>query len=163
MRRLKYRTPEEVAAAEAEAAIEQFAGVGKKRKTRTLDPERAREELRGYLVKGDFTGATPKHLAALYEWCHEQVYGVRPSEMATRVIWTRVVFAAAKMLKDDFAGDMGATIAFIRWTWQRERERERARRAGRDNSNFRIGWRIQFVTKHLVTDYRIANARQGTL
>ncbi len=160
MRRLKYPSPEAAAAAEAEAQLESFAGVGKpRRKAAGPDPDKARSELREMLTHSDFGKASATHLVALYEWCHEQVYGARPAEIEKRTAWKMVVFAASRMIRDDFGGDVAEVIAFIRWTWQREKARERARRAQPDSRVGRIGWRLQFVTKYLLTDYRIAKAR----
>lgn len=177
-RSLKYTTPEAVAEAEARQAaqeraeaeaaaaasnLEAFVGVGKKkrRKSSALDTDRAREEVRAMLSTNDFNGVRPLHLVALYEWCHEQVYGVRPAEFAKKAAWRPALFAASKLTREEFRDSGAAVVDFIRWTWTRERAREAARRAGRNESTSRIGWRLQFVTRHLVTDYRIEIARGG--
>lgn len=169
-RRLKYPTPEAIAEAErrqaeattAAANLEAFAGVGKKRrKVISFDPERAREEVRAMLKSNDFGAARPMHLVALYEWCHEQVYGVRPAEFAKKATWTPALFAASRLVRDEFRDSPSAAVDFIRWTWAREKGREAARRAGRNENMGRIGWRLQFVTRHLVTDYRIEIVRGG--
>lgn len=176
-RRLKYPTPEAVAEAEARQAaqereqagaakaaadLELFAGVGKKRsKPAGLNPDKARAEVSAMLAAGDFDKAKPMHLVALYEWCHEQVYGVAPAEFATKAAWKPALFAASKLTREEFRGSASATVDFIRWTWAREKSREHARRTGRNESTGRIGWRLQFVTRHLVTDYRIEIARGG--
>lgn len=152
MRRL--RTDKEQAA----HALTEACGVGKPKRQRGISPAKAREQLNEMLVANDFASAKPTHLVALYEWCHERVYGVVPAELTPKV-WRGAMFAAARMLKDEFSGDVQAMVAFVRWVWRREQVRERRRREGADASSFRISWRLQFVTKHLITDYRIDLAR----
>lgn len=143
--------------AAVEKSIDEF--VGKPKKPRAPNKAKVREQLREMLVSNDFGAATASHLVALYEWCHEQVYGARPSEMDAGDAWKLATFSAARLVKDEFNGDFQRAIEFVRWTWQREKAREQARRTGRNSSVGRIGWRLQFVTRHLVTDYRIDMAR----
>jgi hypothetical protein len=158
MRTLKYPDQQAQAAAELEA----WAGVGKKkRKSAGPDPEKSRKELAGMMLAGDYSKATATHLVALYEWCHEQIYGVRPAELSTRAAWKQVSFAASKLMKEQFKGDAVAVIDFIRWTWRREKGREDARRAGRNAHIGRVGWRLQFAMRYLVTDYRVETVRSG--
>lgn len=157
MRTLKY--PD--AAAQAAAELEAWAGVGKKKPSRGPDPEKARKELAGMMLDGDYSKATATHLVALYEWCHEQIYGVRPSEIGTRAAWKQATFAASKLMRDEFRDDAPAVVDFIRWTWRREKGREDARRAGRNAHIGRVGWRLQFAMRYLVTDYRVDRARSG--
>jgi len=153
-RRLLY--PEGANAAAAQALTE---FVGAKPKRRAYSPNKAREEVRAMLADGNFENAKAPHLVALYEWCHEQVYGVAPAELSQGETWKHATFAASKLLKEAFAGDLAETVAFVRWTWRRERSREQQRRDGRSETIGRIGWRLQFVHRHLVTDYRIDKAR----
>jgi len=141
-----------------EKPLDEF--VGRAKKPRAPNKAKVREHLREMLVSGDFATATASHLVALYEWCHEQVYGARPSELDAGDAWKLATFAAAKLTKDEFDGEFQRAIEFVRWTWQREKAREKARREGRNNSVGRVGWRLQFVTRHLVTDYRIDMARK---
>lgn len=154
-RRLKFA--DELAAQQAEAAssVASFARAGK-RKTKGPDPEHARAQLREMLVANDFTKATPTVLVALYEWLHEQVYGARPVEIARRAVWKTVAFAAGKLVKNEFRDDVGAVVDFMRWCW--DRERTRMARQQPERRMGRIGWRLQFVTGHLLTDYRISKA-----
>lgn len=161
MRRLKYPTAEAAQAAEAAAALEAFAGVGKPKRKPSIDPERYRKELRGMLAEDTLAKATPAHLVALYEYAHENVYGVRPAELSTRAVWRTAMFSAARLLREEFNGEASLCVDFIRWTWKREKAREHARRKGTNASIGRIGWRLQFVTRHLVTDYRVDVARSG--
>ncbi len=158
-RRLKYPDAGQAQAAQAAASLETWAKVGKKPKKRPLPkPERARGEFRAMLTAGDFSTATPTHLVALYEWCHEQIYGVLPAELNAKA-WLMACGHARRLIDEEFKGDVAATIDFIRWTWKREAGREKARRAGTNPNIGRIGWRLQFVTRFLVTDYRLDVAR----
>jgi hypothetical protein len=117
---------------------------------------KALAETRERMASGDWEGAAPRNLLALYALLHETVYGIAPGELtsATRLY---AAGAAGRMLKADFDDDAGAMAEFMRWLWGRERKREAWRREnGRDGQ--RIGWRLQFNTQ-LVTDYRLALAR----
>jgi hypothetical protein len=143
--------------ADAAQALSDF--VGEKPKRRAPSANKAREQVREMLADGNFDNAKTSHLVALYEWCHEQVYGVPPAELSQGETWKRAVFAASGMLKNQFNGDMKEVISFIQWTWRRERYREKMRREGRNDSVGRIGWRLQFVHRHLVTDYRVDKNR----
>jgi len=147
---------------QAAQALTEACGVGKPKRQRGISPAKAREQMNEMLVANDFAAAKPTHLVALYEWCHERVYGVAPAELTPKV-WRGAMFAAARMLKDEFNDDVLAMVAFVRWVWRRENARESKRRGaawdGGATSTFRISWRLQFVTKHLITDYRIDRAR----
>ncbi len=163
MRRLKYPTEDAARAAEAADALVAFVGVGKKKSPPRFNQDKARKELREMLTEGEFTQAKSLHFVALYEWAHEQVYGVLPAEFSTKTTWKSAMFAASKLLKDEFAGDPTKMVDYIRWTWKREKSREVARRQGKNPNIGRLGWRLQFVTRHLVTDYRIDLARGGNV
>jgi len=155
MRKLKY-TEAEVAAVQ----LEEWAGVGKKKPTRKRgpDPAKARRELAEMMLSGKYDSATPMHFVALYEWCHERIYGVPLAELAKRAAWSGPVFAAARMLKDDFTGDPTKMVDYVRWAWKREAGREAMRRAGRNANVGRLGWRLLFGP-YVLTDYRIEVAR----
>lgn len=118
--------------------------------------EKARLEIVAMLGDNDFEEAKPFHLVALYEWCHEKVYGVRPLELEKQ--WLAAAHAASELAKTDFEGELAEVVEFIRWTWRREQQRE-ARRAQSGQSMGRVGWRLQFVTRYLLTDYRIDQKR----
>ena len=108
---------------------------------------------------GDFAGAKVAHLVALYRWCHERVYEVDPEEL-TGETWVTATKCAGQLVRNAFGGDLGAAIDFLRWTWRREEGREKWRREnGRDGR--RITWRDQFAAKYLITDYRLARARDA--
>lgn len=155
MRRLRVQPIVDV---DPQKLVGDFVGT-KPRAKRAPNKTRARDELQTMLMTSNFSSAKPTHLVALYEWCHEQVYGARPSELDTGNSWKLATFAAARLTRDEFAEDIQQAIEFVRWTWQRERVREHMRRTGKNDSVGRIGWRLQFVTRHLVTDYRIDLAR----
>lgn len=145
------------AAATAAQALTDF--VGKAPKKRAPSPAKAREQVKAMLADGNFDAAKASHLVALYEWCHEQVYGVLPAELTQGENWKMAVFAASKLVKSQFNESVKDAIGFIQWTWKRERYREKMRREGRSDSVGRIGWRLQFVHRHLVTDYFVDKNR----
>lgn len=96
----------------------------------------------------------PKHLVALYAWCHEQVYGVWPSELNSAKPWLGACSAAKRLAVDEFDGDLTKVVGFLRWTWARERRFEDHRIAKFKGGGKRIGWRLQF-SRTLVTDFRL--------
>lgn len=152
MRRLLH--PEDPRALAARK-LDEFVGVGKKEsKPRGTSLARARKELRQMMTSGNFSKAKSCHLVALYEWCHEQVYGVAPAELEQ--MWTQAVFAASNLVKKQFGGDVESAVEFVRWTWQREQWRLKKRP---ESQVFRVGWKLQFVNLGFVTDYRMYLAR----
>jgi hypothetical protein len=120
--------------------------------------ERAREQMNAMCESGEWGQATGDHLVALYEWLHEQVYGVATAELDGKN-WSAAAAMANRMTKEYFGGDYGRAMLFMKWAWNRERFREEQRRA-RGQSGSRIGWRLQF-SGALVTDHRVDVARTG--
>ena len=115
---------------------------------------RAREELEEILSASEWHRAQPRHFVALYVKLHEHVYKVPPYELESDAFFG-ATSAAARMMRDDFASSPERMMHYVRWTWQRERQVEKRRQAdGQDGR--RIGWQLQFVTRHLLTDYRRA-------
>lgn len=100
--------------------------------------------------------AQPRHFVALYAWLHEQVYGVKPVELEKE--WAGAVSAARALLKNEFAEDPTRMMTFMQWVWALERIAEKKRDA---SNTFRIGWKWQFVSRALVSNYRVAMTRAG--
>lgn len=130
-----------------------FLGTDKPKRTRGPNKARAREAVRAMVVAKKWEDASAVHLVALYEYCHELVYGEAPLELDNNEVWKLATFAAARMVKRHFDGDAAAAMEFVRWTWQRERSR-RAWREKKGVTSTRLGWRLQF-RDDMVTDYRI--------
>ena len=122
--------------------------------------KRFRLEFQAMLLDSDFRAAACGHLVAMHEWAHTEVYGAAPGELDPKA-WLHAAAAAGRMLKTEFADDIGRMVDYVRWTWKRELGRETRRRNGLDLSVGRIGWRIQFGMRYLLTDYRIDLARRG--
>lgn len=160
-RRLKY-APERLAAEattnQAADALAAFVGAGKKRRKPQVRKDKAREELQSMIQGGSYEGAKPMHLVALYEWAHERVYAVKPEEFRETVTWKLAVFAAARLLKDQFEGDVEECVSFMRWVWRREAAREQRRKARQEETR-RISWRF-FFSNSMVTDYRVDQVRK---
>lgn len=134
-------------------------GGGKRRTSPTRAYDRAQEEIAAFRADPDrWASATPAHFVALYAWLHAEVYGAAPAELRSDA-WWGAVSAATKMLREEFSGEPLRMLDFVRWTWRRERAREQ--RPTRDDGAEarRIGWRLQFFLRHLVTDYRVEIAR----
>jgi len=104
----------------------------------------------------------PRQLLALYVLLHEHTYGVRPVELEDGNNWAGACSAARRLVAKDFDGSMLKALSFVRWTWWREhRQEKRARADGDADNRRRIGWRLQFASQALLTDYRVAQARRG--
>jgi hypothetical protein len=99
---------------------------------------------------------TPKHFVGLYCLLHQHVYKVVPDEVRDQ--FRPAVGASMRMLKHEFSGEQLSMVDFMRWTWRREEYKDSQR--DRD-SDFRIGWRLQFG-RPLLSDYRVAQARRRT-
>lgn len=148
-------------------AMAEFVGdLEKGGKRRAASPtrayDRAAEEIAAFRSDPDrWVTGTPAHFVALYAWLHAEVYGAPPAELRSDA-WWGAVSAAAKLLRDEFSGEPLRLLDYIRWTWRRERGREQ-KAAARDDGgeSRRIGWKLQFVYKHLLTDYRVDAARAG--
>jgi hypothetical protein len=120
--------------------------------------EKAREQMRAMAESADWSAATGTHLVALYEWLHQEVYGVATAELDAKS-WAYAAQMAGKMVVDCFGGDYGAAVVFLRWAWKREQRTEAWRREN-NKPGRRIGWRLNF-SGTLVTDYRLDCARQS--
>ncbi len=99
-------------------------------------------------------------LVGLYAISHETVYGAVPQELERDFMAARS--SAAKLIRDEFEGNIAAAIHFVRWCWSREQARERKRKATKTQSDFRISWRFQFVSRSLLTDYRVEGSRRAS-
>lgn len=122
-------------------------------------PQRALADLEALNAAG-WVGAEPKHLVALYAWLHERVYAVPPEDLTRDPLaWLGAVSAATKLLREEFGGEPVRAVAWVRWVWVREKRTEDRKRAGGDESTFRIGWRYMFCKRSLVVDYRRALAQ----
>jgi hypothetical protein len=159
MRRLKARIEAEGAAMAAWSGASKPEKGGKARGPRSASGmRRAIDRAKEMQEANDWQGAGAAELVGLYAVLHEHVYGVAPEEVAD--VWLAAVSAAKRMLERDFEGSVESMVDFLRWTWRRERNREKKRAANGDGS-FRIGWRLQFVARNLMTDYRVDAKRDA--
>lgn len=101
---------------------------------------------------------TPALYVALYAWLHQQVYGIDPSAELASKVGLGARSAATNILKNEFNGNAGEMLMFMRWTWFREREREEWRKAN-NRQGGRITWRVQF-SHGLVNEYRLMRRRE---
>jgi hypothetical protein len=143
----------------AQRALTELVGTKKPPRRRSINVTQVRAELEVLLAADDFENMKPTHLVALWVRCHEKVYGVTPAEMNGET-WLGAGSAAAKLVRAEFGGSMTAAVEFMRWTWRREQWREKKARHDGENRVGHIGWRLQFVMRHLLTDYRIDVARR---
>lgn len=153
-RRLRY-AEHEVAAAKLAAMVTARPAA----KRRVITRARAAQDLERAIEARDYASLRPTHLVALWARCHGQVYGVEPAELDAAA-WRGAAFAAARLVRGEFGGSMEAAVEFLRWTWRREQWREDKAREERNARVGRIGWRLQFVARHLLTDYRLDRARR---
>lgn len=145
-----------VDAAEQVAAL---VGPSRPKRKRGVAKQKARAELEAFVAANDYSAMRPIHFVALWMRCHEKVYGVVPAEMDAQA-WRGASSAAEKLLRVEFGGKVLALVEFMRWVWKREQWRERRAQFDGEPRVSRIGWRLQFVQRHLLTDYRIDVARR---
>ncbi len=144
------------------AAVEDSFDIKPKpKRTRTRRPQLDTylEQVEAMMSEGTLeTDAEPKHLVALYAWCHRTVYGVSVVSEFDANAWRGAISACRRLV--DELGSVANTVAFIRWVWKRENGREAWRRNnGREGS--RITWRAQFVSRHLLTDWKLDMRRKA--
>lgn len=104
--------------------------------------------------------AEPRHLVALYAHAHRETYGVPPEELNRPEEYMGAVSGARSLVAQAFDGDIWKAIEFMRWVWQEQRGLTKWKRAN-DVPIKRVGWRLQFVSRSLVTDYRAAMFEKG--
>jgi hypothetical protein len=152
--------PTNPAPAEEAPGAALLASLGPEKKKRRRAPSDVRRtlardtaELDGVIA--DPGKGEPRHLVALYAYQHERVYGVFPEELVRPNDHAGAVSAARSLLSQAFDGDMREALEFMRWVWQEQRRRAAKKRANGETP-FRVGWRLQFVDRRFVTDYRAA-------
>lgn len=104
----------------------------------------------------DYSNTSPLAAVGMFIIMHTYVYSVEPAELRDRNALMGASSAARRILSHDFGGQMEYLCDFVRWTWAREKKHF----ANRTN-DFRIGWRYQFCSLSLLTDYKIAISRQA--
>ena len=137
--------------------------IERKSKPRAKPAKAARDEMFEMVKARDWKGATGNHFVELYAWCHEKVYGIEPAEIrgtskAATTARKAAISMASRMLKSEFDGPT-QMANYLHWVFKREVEREKWRKEnGREGG--RITWRVVFAAGAVLTDYRIAKARQ---
>jgi hypothetical protein len=131
----------------------------KKRTPRSAAPhlQRAIAEVTEMQESGEWEELETRHLVALYAQLHERVYGAAPVELVAD--WAPALSAARKLQRDEFGDEPSRMLEWMRWVWKREREGEKWA-ASEKRERRRISWRLMFMNRQLVTDYRVAAARQ---
>lgn len=118
---------------------------------------RARTEVEAMIESDDWSGATARHLVALYDVMHTEVYGVECAELGPAERYNATMMAA-NLTKREFSGDYTKAVEFMRWAWAREADSEKWRRENGRTHARRIGARLMFGGS-LLTDYRVYLAR----
>jgi len=122
----------------------------------------AREEVEAMVKRakdGGFDGAEVKHAVALHAFLHRAVTGVEDAELEGEA-FLGACSAAGKLCREAFGDQALELVEFVRWAWARERRRE-ARRRGEDQDGRRLGWRLLFGGRGVLTDYRVAQHRSA--
>lgn len=146
--------------AAARAVLELVGGARKKPKRRSgPQSERWQDETRMLMKNGEWGGAGPQHLVALYIILHEWCYDVAPADMKGQVL-LGARSSVNKLLTKEFGGDIFACVDYIKWAWSREKGREDWRRE-KGVPGRRLLWRHLFMYGQVLTDYRIDAARQA--
>jgi hypothetical protein len=107
------------------------------------------------MESGSWEGVGARALVGLYAVLHEAVYGAAPED-ALGDAFLGAASAAERLARE--LGGADRLLDLLRWVWARERAREKRREPG---SGFRIGWRLMFVSRSLVVDWKTDLARQG--
>lgn len=118
------------------------------------------EEMEERIKRQDWKNLSAGQLVAVYWVCHLKIYGVPPKELDSTSNYSRAMMMAAKLVKDEFAGDVDLAVDFMRWAWFREKDREDWRKRN-NTSGRRITWYLQFVAKDLLTDWQREKFRRG--
>lgn len=145
----------------AAASLDMLVGVEKKRRVGSLREaavKRVVDEVRDLITHIPLLPFTARQITALYYLCHTEVYGAEPIEM-TGEQWRLAMLAAGRLIRGDFKGDSIGVVEFIRWVWKREAIREQ-RRKPEDERRWRITWRVQFLKRDLLSDYKTEQARK---
>lgn len=121
--------------------------------------ELAMEQTQALFDGRDFARFRGVNFVGLYAIFHRETYGIAPLELAEGDAWFGASSAAQKMLETDFKGAPLVMVEFMRWVWARERKSVKRKRAEGEAVTFRIGWRFQFATRKLLTDFRVAHSR----
>lgn len=108
------------------------------------------------IESGSWEGACPAELLGLYAQLHQSVYDVPPVDLDKE--WVPALSAAKSLMQREFANDPEQVVEFLRWVWRRERAREK-RRIAEQKAGWRIGWKFQFRSRDLLTEYRVELAR----
>jgi hypothetical protein len=159
----KRKDPIDAARAKAAASMAAFVGKSKPKPKKSAGVRRSRvdaamERVQQRIEADSWDDADAETFVALFAWLHGEVYGVSPvDEMRTQ--WRGACSAARKMFADVFDSDPNLMLDFIRWVWNRETQIEAWRRKNQTHGK-RIGWRLQFASRTLITDYQIDLARK---
>lgn len=134
-----------------------LGGIGSGKRENLLRDARDRMRRKGDLK---WDGASPAHLVAVYYMCHERVYGVVPAELDQAKAWKLATVAASQLVRDEFGGSFASALVFVRWVWEREEQR---RLSNRTTEAWRISWQQMFRKRSMLTDWRVAMARDGAM
>lgn len=167
MRCLKYKPAgsesesKQAKSEQAALALETAIGIGTERKPKRPPASksslaRALRESESFRASGNWKGAKGRHFVALYSWLHDSIYETEAVDLTQGIAYHGAVSAAEKMLRVDFEGDCNRFVEFIAWCWARERKLVQTGKAFR-----RITWRLQFVSRSLLVDYRVELMRGG--
>ncbi len=137
------------------------AFVGGPRKRRNAGSNRAQHisEVCERIARGHWAEMTAGRLVALYWIMHEKIYGITPTELNKAAAWERAMKSAGKMVKDNFDGDVGQAVQFMRWVWTEAMRKEKWARDNEKNVR-RITWQNQFMHDYLITDWRASEMRK---
>lgn len=106
----------------------------------------------------DYEPKRPGELVLVYAWLHQGTYGCPAGELMGKG-FGHACMAAANLARTQFDDDLSALLEFVRWTWAREKDSEEWRRRN-GRTGRRITWALQFRNGGILTDYRVAIARQ---
>jgi hypothetical protein len=111
-------------------------------------------------LENDWSRVRGKHLVAIYDWLHSNIYGFEASELLDPAHYFPAVKLADKLISRHFNGDATAAVKFVSWCWAREKNR--LEYSAETENKFRLTWKLQFGTNFLLSEYRFKMIRTRT-
>jgi hypothetical protein len=139
-------------------------GVDKPRRKSKLTPDNViRDQVAEMRHTDDWSQARASHMLGLYEWMHEQVYGVLPAELTGKgkpVADERMkaIGAIVRMLANEFDGSITGMVDYIRWISRRELRTEKWAKESNVQRG-RLSWYKVFGLRSLYSDFLVDRKR----
>lgn len=131
----------------------------KRRSIGKVEAERLMHEIDERIESENYDEMRARDYVAFFCWIHEAIYDV-PCVDEVRPEWEIASIRAHQMLTEEFGGEHGEFLEYIKHSSKREEEKEIWRRSNQTPGK-RLRWRDFFLFKTLLSDYRLFKARNG--